>query len=94
MLQVIPQTLQEFKTPDTPPVTPPVKTVLQLLSERGPLGNQDMLAALRLKDRRRLRETYIVPALAGGWIEYTIPDKPTSRHQQYRLTPAGTAHVK
>lgn len=68
--------------------------MLHLLSEKGPLGNQEMLAALGLKDRRRLRETYIAPALAGGWIEYTIPDKPTSRHQQYRLTPAGIARVK
>jgi len=89
MLRIILQTLQELQPPDTASVTPPVRTMLRLLSEHGPLGNREILTHLRLKDRRRLRETYITPALAARWIEYTIPGKPTSRHQQYRLTQAG-----
>ncbi len=94
MLQVILQTLQEFQPSDTASVTPPVKKLLRLLSEHGPLGNREMLALLGLKDRRRLRETYIAPALASHWIEYTIQGKPTSRHQQYRLTSAGSVCLK
>ena len=31
--------------------------------------------------------------LAAGQIEYTLPTKPNSRLQQYRLTPAGQAHL-
>ena len=36
-----------------------------------------------------MRETYIDPAMATALIEPTIPDKPTSRLQKYRLTEKG-----
>lgn len=82
----------------TPPVTPPVskyiRRLLGLLERRGALGNADIRVAFELKDRRRLRETYIKPALAGGLIEMTIPDKPNSRLQKYRLTAKGMAAVR
>jgi hypothetical protein len=32
---------------------------------------------------------YLSPALARGLIEMTIPDKPNSKHQKYRLTEKG-----
>ena len=32
---------------------------------------------------------YIRPALEAGLIEMTIPDKPNSSNQRYRLTPKG-----
>ena len=37
---------------------------------------------------------YITPAIELGLIEMTIPDKPTSRLQKYRLTQAGHAVLK
>lgn len=72
-----------------PPVKPSVIILLALLNKRGKLGNSEILKRLHLKDRRRMRESYIKPAIESGLIEYTIPDKPTSRNQQYQLTPLG-----
>lgn len=73
----------------TPPVTPPVEFLARLLNQAGELGNAEIRLRLGLKDRRHLRERYVAPALAEGVIEPTIPDKPNSRLQKYRLTAQG-----
>jgi hypothetical protein len=44
---------------------------------------------MQLKDRQGVFRNYIQPALKAGLIEMTIPDKPNSRLQKYRLTPLG-----
>jgi hypothetical protein len=41
-----------------------------------------------------MRENYIAPALKTRLIEYTIPDKPNSRLQRYRLTLAGEQSLR
>jgi len=75
--------------PVGPPVTPPVAALLRLLAKAGELGNAEIRDRLGLKDRTHLREHYMAPALALGLIEHTIPGKPTSRLQKYRLTAKG-----
>ena len=55
----------------------------------GLMGRKALQAALGLSDRKSFRERYINPALAEGLIEMTIPDKPNSRLQKYRLTDKG-----
>jgi predicted HTH transcriptional regulator len=75
--------------PVAPPVAPPVEVLVRLLGQAGALGNADIRRHLGLKDRAHLRERYLDPALAGGLIEPTIPDKPRSRLQRYRLTAKG-----
>ena len=77
--------------PVAPPVAPPVEVLIRLLGQAGPLGNAEIREHLGLKDRAHLRERYLDPALADGLIEPTVPDKPNSRLQQYRLTAKGTA---
>jgi len=44
-----------------------------------------------MKDREHFRKTYLDPLITAGWLERTIPDKPTSRLQKYRLTDKGRA---
>lgn len=46
---------------------------------------------LELRDREHFRLEYLQPALNAGLIEMTIPDKPTSGLQKYRLTDSGRA---
>jgi ATP-dependent DNA helicase RecG len=45
--------------------------------------------ALGLKAEENFRKLYLEPALKAGVIEMTIPDKPRSSKQKYRLTNAG-----
>ena len=77
--------------PVTPPVVPPVDLLVRLLGHAGALGNAQIRSHLGLKDRAHLRERYVGPALAAGLIELSLPEKLTSRLQQYRLTPKGHA---
>lgn len=75
--------------PVEPPVAPPVAVLTRLLGALGEAGNAEIRKHLGLKDRKDLRERYLGPCLRGGWVEMTIPDKPSSRVQKYRLTPKG-----
>lgn len=45
--------------------------------------------ALGLRHEDHFRQGYLTPALQGGIVEMTIPDRPTSSRQQYRLTAKG-----
>jgi hypothetical protein len=53
----------------------------------------EIQAALGLKDRKHFQHAYLRPALDAGLIEMTIPDKPLSSRQRYRLTLAGKARL-
>ena len=50
-----------------------------------------MLAFMGLSDRTKFRRKYIRPLLEAGILELTIPDKPNSQNQKYRLTAKGIA---
>jgi len=63
--------------------TPQVKELLLVL--KGELSRDDLQSALGLQDRKSFSERYLKPALNAGLIEMTIPDKPNSRLQKYRL---------
>ncbi len=76
----------QLTPPVTPPVASPLAMLVRLLDAAGDLGNAAILKHLSLKDRTHLRERYLAPALAAGLIERTLPDKPNSRLQKYRLT--------
>ena len=54
-----------------------------------PKSRKELMAKLRLKHEDHFREAYLIPALEIGLIEQTIPDKPTSRLQKYRLAGNG-----
>ena len=70
-----------------PQVTPQVERLLRGI--RGEMSREALQDALELQDRKSFRERYLKPALAEGLIEMSIPDKPNSRLQRYRLTDKG-----
>jgi hypothetical protein len=55
------------------------------------MSREELQTALRLQDRKSFRELYLAPALEESLVEMTLPDKPNSRLQKYRLTAKGMA---
>jgi hypothetical protein len=49
------------------------------------MSRDELQIALGLQDRKSFSERYLKPALTAGLIEMTIPEKPNSRLQKYRL---------
>jgi ATP-dependent DNA helicase RecG len=50
---------------------------------------KDIMNMLNLKHWKTFQTNYLTPLLDADFIERTIPDKPTSRLQKYRLTEKG-----
>ena len=50
--------------------------------------------ALGLNHIPSFRKNYLHNALENGWIERTVPDKPTSSNQQYQLTDKGLVYME
>ena len=69
-------------------LTDQVKSLLKALNAK-PLSAVECMQRLKLSHRPTFRANYLHPALEQGLIERTIPDKPNSRLQKYRLTLKG-----
>lgn len=69
------------------------KKILAALAPE-PLGRSALLAALGYTQPTGNYKVAMGKLLQTGLIEYTIPDKPNSRLQQYRLTAQGKALLK
>ena len=81
-----PEVTPEVAPEVTPEVAPGVRLVQALVGE---MTRQQLQRALGLKDDEHFRKAYLQPALDAGLIEMTIPDKPRSGRQKYRLTAKG-----
>ena len=53
------------------------------------MSRRQIQDALGLRDRKSLRQRYLLPALESGYVEMTRPDVPSAANQQYRLTELG-----
>ena len=71
----------------TPEVTPEVRRLISNLHRE--MSRQELQSVMGLKDDEHFRKSYLVPSIEIGVIEMTIPDKPQSSRQQYRLTSKG-----
>jgi Fic family protein len=88
MLSALLQAVIETSNTDqvTDQLTDQVKALLKCLVH-GPLSALECMKKLRLSHRPTFRQNYLNPALASRLIERTLPAKPNSRLQRYRLTP-------
>ena len=77
----------------TPEVTAEVTAEVERLlgALEGEMPRALLQQALALQHDEHFRKAYLVPALAAGLIEMTLPDKPRSSKQRYRLTETGRA---
>ena len=58
---------------------------------REPKSAKEIMAELGLKHWKTFQANYLTPLIDMRVLERTIPDKPKSRLQRYRTTPAGLA---
>ncbi len=80
----------EALTTSAPEVALEVTPEVRLLSSfSGEMTRQQLKTVLGLKDDEHFRKAYLLPALEAGLIEMTIPEKPRSSKQKYRLTDEG-----
>ena len=81
------QLVLPLKEKVTPQVTPQVKDLIRVLN--GEMSRVQIMEKMKLKDREHFRENYLQEAIRKDLIQYTIPEKPNSRLQKYRLTEKG-----
>lgn len=58
------------------------------------MDRQEIQRKLGLLHRENFRSNYLKPALELRLVEMTIPDKPNSRNQKYRLSDLGYQYKK
>jgi ATP-dependent DNA helicase RecG len=81
------------QVPDKYPTS--TRQVLTALAKaRGPLSRTALQVASGLRNREHFVNEHLKPMLAAGLIEPTIPDKPRSSRQRYRLTDLGAAALE
>lgn len=64
-----------------------VLAIITLLNE--PKKKVEILEKIDLSNQAKNRERYLDPLVNLGWIEMTIPDKPTHKDQKYKRTIQG-----
>ena len=55
----------------------------------GEMSRQQIMEIFELKHLPNFRSNYLFPAEDSGYIEMTLPDKPKSKNQKYKLTKKG-----
>ena len=66
-----------------------VKKLISILTRE--MGRAELQEVLSIKNRDYFRTDYLNPAIDQGYVEPTIPNKPNSQNQKYRLTAKGVA---
>ena len=57
------------------------------------LSRKEIFAAIGMNGDSRSFKRHIEPLLTGDFLKMTVPDKPNSKLQKYRLTDSGKAFI-
>ena len=76
-----------------PASTPQVLATLAAAAS-GEKSREELQSAAGVKDREHFRREYLSVLVAAGLLELTVPDKPRSSKQRYRLTPEGSQYLR
>ena len=66
---------------------------LILLTAQEPVSLEDMMFKSSQTNKNRFRKNFIKPIMSQGWLEFTLPQKPTSEKQKYLITDKGMAMI-
>jgi predicted transcriptional regulator len=69
------------------------RNVLNAL-EDGTLSRKEIFEKIGIRGDTRAFKRYIGPLLSRGFIKMTVPDKPNSKLQRYRLTDSGRSAIR
>ena len=87
--QVTEQVTEQVTGQVTEQVSETIRRIVLVMS--GEVKRIEIQDMLELKHRENFIENYLNPAIKDKFIELTIPDKPNSPKQKYRLTEKGIA---
>lgn len=74
-----------FAAPSTTQVATQVEALLSVLNTGEALTRSELMERMGLANREHFRKAYLEEALKSGRLERTVPDKPNSRNQRYRV---------
>ncbi|MDD3535574.1 MAG: ATP-binding protein [Candidatus Cloacimonetes bacterium] len=80
--------VKEFYEDKSDQVTDQVQKMIMLLKNTS-LSRKEIMERLNLVHIHSFRELYLLPSIEAGFVVMTIPDKPRSINQRYKLSPLG-----
>lgn len=86
--QVTEQVSEQVSEQVTEQVTEQIAILVKTMKDKY-YSTTELMKSIKIHHRPSFLYNYLKPSIEKGYIEFLIPDKPTSSKQKYRLTPKG-----
>jgi ATP-dependent DNA helicase RecG len=91
IIPLTPQVTPHDTPHDTQHDTRDIKILIFCQTEK---SREEIQNRISVKDREYFRKFILSPLIENGFLELTIPDKPTSKNQKYKTTKKGLDYLK
>jgi ATP-dependent DNA helicase RecG len=88
--QLEPSILQDTLQDDMRISNPIKKLIFSISNEK---SREELQLILGIKDREYFRKEILLPSMNIGLVQMTIPDKPNSKYQKYKLSSIGKLYI-